>query len=57
MEMYAQYLKNKKLWSAYMTVNGVDIQEYGNTEKDARRKLADRIASSKFLLAGIKQPK
>lgn len=52
--MKAQYLKNKKKWTAFMTLNGLDIHEYGQTEKEARENLANRIANSKFLLEGIK---
>lgn len=55
--MKAQYIKHKKQWSAFMTINGLDVQEYGDTEKQAREKLADRIANSKFLLEGIKVQK
>jgi hypothetical protein len=51
--MKAQYIKHKKQWSAYTTINGLDVQEYGDTEKQAREKLADRIANSDFLLQGI----
>lgn len=52
--MKAQYIKHKKKWSAYTTLNGIDIQEYGDTEKQARENLANRIANSKFLMDGIK---
>jgi hypothetical protein len=55
--MKAQYIKHKKQWSAFMTLNGLDIQEYGDTEAEARQKLADRISNSKFLMEGIKLPK
>ena len=52
--MKAQYLRYKKEWSAFTTLNGLDIQEYGKTEAEARQNLANRIANSKFLLEGIK---
>lgn len=52
--MKAQYIKHKKQWSAFMTINGLDVQEYGDTEKQARENLANRIANSKFLSEGIK---
>jgi hypothetical protein len=51
--MNAQYIKHKKQWSAFMTINGLDVQEYSNTEKEAREKLSIRISKSKFLLDGI----
>ena len=52
--MKAQYIKHKKQWSAFTTLNGLDIQEYGRTEKQAVEKLAKRIRESEFLLKGIK---
>lgn len=55
--MKAQYLKNKKQWTAFTTINGLDIQEYGDTEAKARENLANRIANSEFLLQGIKTEK
>jgi hypothetical protein len=55
--MNAQYLRYQKKWTAFTTINGMDVQEYGSTEREARQKLADRIANSKFLLQGIKLPK
>lgn len=51
--MKAQYIKRKKQWSSFTTLNGLDIQEYGDTEKEAREKLAGRIANSPFLMKGI----
>jgi hypothetical protein len=55
--MKTKYINSKKKWSAFTTVNGLDIQEYGNTEKEAMNRLTDRIASSNFLLDGLKLPK
>lgn len=52
--MKALYIKHRNQWSAFMTINGIDIQEYGSTEKDARENLSRRIANSKFLIEGIK---
>jgi hypothetical protein len=52
--MKAQYIKHKKQWSAFTTINGLDIQEYGDTEKEAIQNLTDIIAKSGFLLQGIK---
>lgn len=51
--MKSTYIKWRKQWSAFTTLNGLDIQEYGNTEQEARQKLADRIENSKFLMEGI----
>jgi hypothetical protein len=51
--MNAQYINHKKQWSAFMTINGLDVQEYGDTEKEARENLSKRIANSPFLLQGI----
>ena len=51
--MNSQYLRHQKRWTAFTTINGLDVREYGNTEAQARRKLADRIANSDFLLSGI----
>lgn len=55
--MKTQYLEKKKKWTAFTTLNGLDIQEYGSTEKQAMQRLTDRISNSKFLLDGIKTPK
>lgn len=52
--MNAKYLKDKKQWSAFTTISGMDIQEYGKTEHDALSKLANRIALCPNLLKGIK---
>jgi hypothetical protein len=52
--MKVNYIAHKNQWSAFMTLNGLCIQEYGKTPKEAREKLADRISKSEFLLAGIK---
>lgn len=52
--MKTQYLKHKKKWTAFTTINGLDIYELGETEKEAMEKLAQRIANSTFLLKGIK---
>ena len=54
--MNAQYIKHKKQWSAFTTINGLDIQEYVDTEQEARQKLADRIVNSKYLLDGLNVP-
>jgi hypothetical protein len=54
--MKAKYLKNQERWTAFTTINGLDVQEYGETEKEARENLANRIANSEFLLKGITLP-
>ena len=50
--MKMQYLKHKKKWTAFTTINGVDIYELGDTEVEAMAKLHQRIANSDFLLKG-----
>ena len=52
--MKTQYIKWKKQWSAFTTINGLDVQEYGDTEREARENLAARIANSEFMLKGIR---
>jgi len=52
--MKAKFIKHKNKWSAFTTINGLDVQEYGNSDKEAREKLATRIANSDFLLKEIK---
>ena len=37
-----------------MTIGGIDINEFGKTEKEAREKLAKRIADSEFLMDNLK---
>jgi hypothetical protein len=54
--MKAQYLRYKKQWTAFTTLSGIDIQEYGETEREARQKLAYRISKSSFLMNGITIP-
>ncbi len=55
--MKAKYIKWKKQWSAFTTINGLDVQEYGDTEQAALANLASRISNSEFLLKGIRLPK
>lgn len=50
--MNSHYLRRKKKWTAYTTINGVDVYELGDTEKQARDKLANRIANSDFSFEG-----
>lgn len=52
--MKTQYIKHKKQWSAFITLNGLDIQEYGDNESEAKNNLINRISKSEFLLKGIK---
>lgn len=56
MKVKSHYMRKLKrpMWSAFTTLNRMDIREYGATEKEAREKLARRIANSDFLLEGIK---
>ena len=54
--MKTQFLKNKLKWTAFTTINGLDVNELGSTEKQAKEKLAKRIRESDFLLDGIKLP-
>lgn len=53
MDINAQYIEHKGQWSAFTTLNGLDIQEYGDTEDEARKALIERIAASEFLLEGV----
>lgn len=57
MKIGTQYLKNKRKWTAFTTLNGLDIYEIGETEKEAIENLTDIIAKSKFLTEGLKIPK
>lgn len=52
--MKVQFIRSKGKWSAFTTINGLDVQEYGETEQKARENLATRISKSDFLLKGIK---
>lgn len=35
MEIKTQFLKQRSLWTAFITHNGYDFQEYGETEANA----------------------
>lgn len=56
MGIKTNYLRHKNKWSAFTTLNGVDIQEYGDNEKAAKDNLTKRISKSEFLLSGISIP-
>ena len=43
MKIKTNYLKNKKLWSAYTTYRGIDMCELSKYEADAIIKLMNRI--------------
>lgn len=40
-------------WNCFITIDGVDYQEYGTTEEDAVNKMANRILCSEYLTAVI----
>lgn len=54
--MKAQYLKQKRKWTAFTTIGGLDIQEFGDTERQARENLAARIAKSNYLSENLRMP-
>lgn len=56
MKIRTQYLKQKRKWTAFTTLNGMDIYELGDTEKEAIENLTERITKSKFLMEGLKLP-
>lgn len=55
--METKYIKHFKKWSAFTTINGLDVHEFGYTESASKQNLIDRISKSEFLQEGIKLPK
>ena len=40
--VHTQFLENRQLWTAFVTWRGMDIQEFGETEAQARYFLIER---------------
>lgn len=40
--IYTQFLQNKQQWTAFVTWRGMDIQEFGETEQNAKHFLLTR---------------
>lgn len=49
-----KYLMNKSKYTAYITLLGIDHQEYGDGPVAARNKLAEELSKSKYIQNNLK---
>lgn len=48
------FMENYKKWNCALTLGGVDVQQFGESEQDCKSLMFLKILNSKFLLSAIK---
>jgi hypothetical protein len=49
------FMENHKKWNCALTLGGIDVQQFGETEDDCRNNMFLMILNSKFLSSAIRE--